>query len=75
MSYPSVFLFRVHNIPYGFTVVAIIELSEEAAKERVAELYNCHFENREISGKHYATLRASCGVKELGSIAAFEFEE
>ncbi len=75
MSYPNVYLFRIHNIPYGFTVVAIVELSEEAAKERVAETYNCHFENREISGKHYANLKSSCGVQRLGSVAAFEFEE
>lgn len=68
----SVYLFRINDRPYGFRVVAVVALTESAARERCREHFGAQVTHP--YEPNYPVLRDKC-VAEVGAFISMTFEE
>lgn len=73
MDYPSVYLIRIFDRPWGFRVVAVVARDEESALEECCIKFGAQTKERAKQG--FAEVRDSCSTSECGNMATMEFQE
>lgn len=68
----AVYLIRIRNIPCGFTTVAVVAASPDAAKSICVSKGRCQFDD--VTSPDYATIEGVCDATD-GELCSFEFEE